>query len=243
MVSFDLLIFYLSGCPCCCRRATESEEPIDPEVCAPPPSYAECVNNQHVQMSPQEQQADPETLPPSYDTVRTQHYLEITHPIKSEIDKLKRFSESLNHGSHTNLSTSSGDVDSAIYCDDNDISFQEGAGVQSREPEDIPCCSYQMAHRASTNYAFTDEIGVSPNMEGNDGTYINQIRLGKVNDGFSSHLDNELLTMEWERGENVCDGGEQINDKQEDDQTEFRRRENLPVTEVDTKSTNTETEV
>ena len=80
-------------------------------------------------------------------------------------------------------------------------------------------------------------------MEGNDGTYINQIRLGKVKDGFSSHLDNELLTMEWDRSENVCDGGERINDKQEDDQTGFRRRENLPLTEVDTKSTNTETEV
>ena len=221
----------------------ESEDPIDPEVCAPPPSYAECVNNQHVQRSPQEQQADPETLPPSYDTVRTQHYLEITHPIKSEIDKLKRFSESLNHGSHTSLSTSS-DVDSAIYCDDNDISFQEGAtGVRSRESEDIPCCSYQMDHHASMNYAFTDEIGVSPNMEGNDGTYINQIRLGKVNDGFSSRVDNELLTLEWDRSQNVCDGGERINDKQEDDQTEFRRRENLPITEVDTKSTNTETGV
>ena len=222
----------------------ESEDPIDPEVCAPPPSYAECVNNQHVQRSPQEQQADPETLPPSYDTVRTQHYLEITHPIKSEIDKLKRFSESLNHGSHTNLSTSSGDVDSAIYCDDNDISFQEGAtGMQSREPEDIPGCSYHIDHCASANYEFTDEIGISPNFEGNGRTYINQIRPGKVNDGFSSDLDNELLTIERYRSENVCDGGVRINDKQEDDQTEFRRQENLPTTKLDAKSTNTETKV
>ena len=207
------MLLYLSGCLCCCRRTTESEEPIDPEVCAPPPSYAECVNNQNVPESPQQQQVDPETLPPSYDTVRNHHYLEITHPIKSEIDKLKRFSESLNRSSHTDLSTSSEDGDSAIYCDDNDISFQEGAtAVQSIEAVDSPCCSYQIDHCPSTNCAFTDEIGVSPNSKHNKKTHMNQTHQGKVNEGFVSDVDNELV-IEQDRCENIRDCGVQTNKK------------------------------
>ena len=212
-------------------------------MCAPPPSYAECVNNQNVPESPEQRQIDPETLPPSYETVRNHHYLEITHPIKSEIDKLKRFSESLNHSSHTDLSTCSQDGDSAIYCDDNDISFQESAtAVQSTESVDSPCCSYQIDHCSSTNYAFTDEIGASPNSKHNKITYMNQTHQGKVNEGFSSDLGNELV-IEQDRSENIWDCGAQINNKQEDNQTEFCRQEYLPVAKKHTKCASTETEL
>ena len=111
--------------------------------------------------------------------------------------------------------------------------------VQSTESVDSPCCSYQIDHCSSTNYAFTDEIGASPNSRHNKKD--NQTHHGKVNEGFSSDLDNELL-IEQNRRENIWDCGVQTNNKQEDNQTEFCRRKYLPVTEEHTKCTSTETE-
>ena len=122
------------------------------EVFAPPPSYTECVNQSNQQttaIEPDQNEAgDTSNQPPSYNTVKREKYLEITHPVESEMKKLKRFSTELsksNRNLHLNLSLSDS-LDSAIVCDGEVDTSIEIMGEHEHGASGNPSCTSALPH-------------------------------------------------------------------------------------------------
>ncbi len=146
-----------SGCPKCGfgRRDPEGEEQLAAETAGAPPSYSECVNNNagtQVQRSDSRnttEEREAGILPPAYHVVTTEQYLEITHPVKSELERLKRFSETL-------LDRTQGSV-----CAFPQLKTQSAEGGISHSARGHTNCSMVHTNHFSEpgyeNYGFTDD--------------------------------------------------------------------------------------